>query len=58
MQLQNYFPKLVFLKTVILKNFCHKIDIHEHAAFMDVLALFWSGFLRPLSHHMFNCQLM
>ena len=33
-------------------------DIHEHAAFMDVLAFFWSGFLCSLSHHMLNCQLM
>ena len=33
-------------------------DIHEHAAFMDVLAFFWSGFLCSLSHHMLDCQLM
>ena len=30
-------------------------DIHEHAALMDVLAFFLSGFLRFLSHHMLNC---
>ena len=29
-------------------------DIQEHAAFIDVLAFFWSGFLRSLSHHMLN----
>ena len=33
-------------------------DIHEDAAFMDVLAFFWSGFLRSLPHDMLNCQLM
>ena len=38
MQVVNYFPKLVVLKTGIVKNFCHK----KHAAFMDVLVFFWS----------------
>ena len=38
MQVLIYFPKLVFLKPGIVKNFCHK----KHAAFMDVLVFFWS----------------
>ena len=38
-------------------TWCFKIlcyDNHEHAAFMDVLEFFTSGFLRLLSHHMLN----
>ena len=57
MQVLSYFLELVFLKTVILMTFL-SLDINEHAACMDVLALFWPGFLRSLSHHMLNCQLM
>ena len=39
MQVPGYFPKLVFLKTGIVKNFCHKIF-----TIMLLSWMFWRSF--------------